>query len=149
MQTYIKSSYINCNVQDLFEFHLDTKNLKKITPPDIKVDFLTQNFTPAQSKILELKSTKYFISTYWKVKIEKIERPNLLVDIALKSPFAFWEHKHLFIEHKNRCELKDIVTYKLPLSFLGNMFDFLIKKDLEKMFNFRHKITKEILEKRD
>lgn len=149
MQTYIKSSYINCDVEKLFEFHLDASNLKKITPPNIKVEFLTKDFIAKPSQILELKSTKYFINTFWKVKIEKIEYPNLLVDIALKSPFLFWEHKHIFIKQKNGCELRDIVTYKLPFGFLGKLFNFLIKKDLEEMFSFRHKVTKKILEKKD
>jgi ligand-binding SRPBCC domain-containing protein len=148
MQTIIKSSYINCDVQSLFDFHLDTNNLTYITPPDTKVELLTKNFKPVQSEILKIKSTKYFIPMNWEVKIEKIDSPNLLVDVALKSPFAFWEHKHIFIKHKNMTELKDVITYKLPFGFFGNLFDFLIRRDIEKMFDFRHKITKEILEKK-
>ena len=29
MQTFIKSSYINCDVKSLFDFHIDTNNLQK------------------------------------------------------------------------------------------------------------------------
>ena len=148
MQTFIKSSYINCDINSLFGFHLDISNIKKITPPDIKIDILTKDFKPEISQILKIKSTKYFISTHWEVRIEKIDEPNLLVDVALKSPFTFWEHKHIFIKHKDFCELKDIVTFKMPFGFLGNSLAFLIKKDLQKMFDYRHKITKEILENR-
>lgn len=148
MQTFIKSSYINCEVSDLFDFHLDTNNLTYITPSDTKVELLTKDFKPIQSQILKIKSTKYFIPMYWEVKIEKIDNPNLLVDLALKSPFAFWEHKHIFIKHGNMSELKDVITYSLPFGFIGKIFNFLIKKDIEKMFNYRHKMTKEILEKK-
>lgn len=148
MQTFIKSSYINCDINSLFGFHLDISNIKKITPPDIKIEILTKDFKPEISQILKIRSTKYFISTTWEVKIEKIDEPNLLVDAALKSPFTFWEHKHIFIKHKDFCELKDIVTFKMPFGFLGNLLAFLIKKDLQKMFDYRHKITKEILENR-
>ena len=118
MQTYIKSSYIKCDVNDLFEFHLDTNNLTRITPPNIKVELLTKEFKPIESQILEIKSTKYFIPTYWKVKIETIDKPNILVDVALKSPFTFWEHRHVFLNHGNYSELKDIVVYKLPFGFV-------------------------------
>ena len=148
MQTIIKSSYINCKVEDLFDFHLDTNNLTYITPPDTKVELITKDFKPVQSQILKIKSTKYFIPMYWEVKIEKIDSPNLLVDLALKSPFSFWEHKHIFIKHKNMSELKDVITYELPFGFFGRLFDFLIRKDIEKMFDYRHKITKKILEKK-
>lgn len=149
MQTFIKSSYINCDVKSLFDFHLDTNNLTKITPPDTKVELLTKNFKPGVSQILKIKSIKYFIPMYWEVKIEKIDQPNLLVDLALKSPFAFWEHKHIFIKHGNMSELKDIVIFKMPFGFIGKLLEAFVLKDLQKMFDFRHKITKEILERKE
>ena len=147
MQTFIKSSYINCDVKSLFDFHIDTNNLQKITPNDTKVELLTKDFKPLVSQILKIKATKYFIPMNWEVKIEKIDEPNLLVDLALKSPFAFWEHKHIFIKHGNMSELKDVVTFKMPFGFIGKLLEVFVIKDLQKMFDFRHKITKEILEK--
>lgn len=147
MQTFIKSSYINCDVKSLFDFHIDTNNLQKITPNDTKVELLTKDFKPIVSQILKIKATKYFIPMNWEVKIEKIDGPNLLVDLALKSPFAFWEHKHIFIKHGNMSELKDVVTFKMPFGFIGKLLEVFVIKDLQKMFDFRHKITKEILEK--
>ena len=149
MQTFIKSSYINCDTKSLFDFHLDTNNLTKITPTNIKVELLKKNFKPVVSQILKIKSTKYFIPMMWEVKIEKIEEPNLLVDIALKSPFAFWEHKHIFIKHGNMSELKDVITFKMPFGILGDLLSFFVKKDLQNMFDYRHKITKNILENRN
>jgi ligand-binding SRPBCC domain-containing protein len=147
MQTFIKSSYINCDVKSLFDFHIDTNNLQKITPNDTKVELLTKDFKPIVSQILKIKATKYFIPMIWEVKIEKIDNPNLLVDLAIKSPFAFWEHKHIFIKHGNISELKDVVTFKMPFGFIGKLLERFVIKDLQKMFDFRHKITKEILEK--
>ena len=149
MQTFIKSSYINCDTKSLFDFHLDTNNLTKITPTNIKVELLTKNFKPVVSQILKIKSTKYFIPMMWEVKIEKIEEPNLLVDIALKSPFAFWEHKHIFIKHGNMSELKDVITFKMPFGILGKLLEGFVKNDLQNMFDYRHKITKNILENRN
>ena len=149
MQTFIKSSYINCDTKSLFDFHLDTNNLTKITPTNIKVELLTKDFKPVVSQVLKIKSTKYFIPMMWEVKIEKIEEPNLLVDIALKSPFKFWEHKHIFINHGNFSELKDVITFKMPFGILGDLLSFFVKKDLQNMFDYRHKTTKNILENRN
>lgn len=149
MQTFIKSSYINCDTKSLFDFHLDTNNLTKITPTNIKVELLTKDFKPVVSQVLKIKSTKYFIPMMWEVKIEKIEEPNLLVDIALKSPFKFWEHKHIFINHGNFSELKDVITFKMPFGILGDLLSFFVKKDLQNMFDYRHKVTKNILENRN
>ncbi len=123
-------------------------NLKAITPRDTSVELLTKDFTPHQGGILEIKTIKHYIPTIWEVKIEKLVKPNLLVDVALKSPFKYWEHSHIFTKSGTKCELRDVVKYELPFGKLGNLFDFFIQKELKNMFEFRHQVTKNMLEKK-
>jgi len=147
MKTYEKTSLIRCNIKELFDFHLDVKNLKAISPKAIKVSLLNENFIPKEGEILRLKTVKNFIPIIWEVKIQKLQSPNLLVDLAIKSPFAFWEHTHIFTQKENGfCELRDVVKYKPPFGIIGLVFNFVIKYELAKMFDFRHEVTKEILE---
>jgi len=145
MNTFEKVSTINCSLEDLFDFHLDIKNLENITPPDTKVKLLNKDFIPHEGGVLKIRTVKSFIPTTWEVEIAKIEKPNLLVDIAHKSPFKYWKHYHIFTQKGNICELKDVVEYELPLGALGQLFNFFIQSELKKMFDFRHKVTKEIL----
>lgn len=103
MKTFEKTTLIKCDVNELFEFHLDTNNLTKITPKNIKVKLLTPNFEAKEGEVLKIKSTKNFIPLNWTVKIDKLEKPNILIDVALKSPFKYWEHQHIFIQHERFC----------------------------------------------
>ena len=32
----------------------------------------------------------------WRVRIESVEPPNRIVDVAERSPFASWRHEHIF-----------------------------------------------------
>ena len=145
MKKLKKISTINCKIEDLFEFHIDIKNLQNITPPDTKVNLLNKDFVPVEGGVLKIKTVKSFIPTTWEVQIAKIQKPNILVDIALKSPFKYWKHSHVFTQKGNICELKDIVEYELPFGKIGDLFDFFIQNELKKMFDYRHKVTKEIL----
>ena len=145
MKKFEKISTINCKIEDLFEFHTDMRNLENITPPDTKVDLINKDFVPHEGGVLKIKTVKSFIPTTWEVKIDKLQKPNLLVDIALKSPFKYWKHSHIFTQKGNICELKDVVEYELPFGMIGNLFDFFIQNELSKMFDYRHKVTKEIL----
>lgn len=145
MKKFEKISTINCKIEDLFEFHIDIKNLQNITPPDTKVNLLNKDFVPVEGGVLKIKTVKSFIPTTWEVQIAKIQKPNILVDIALKSPFKYWKHSHIFTQKGNICELKDIVEYELPFGKIGDLFDFFIQNELKKMFDYRHKVTKEIL----
>ncbi|MBC8238737.1 MAG: SRPBCC family protein [Helicobacteraceae bacterium] len=147
MMRYEKSSLIRCDIEELFSFHLDLKNLQAITPKDTKVSLVGEMFTPQEGDFLRLKTVKNFIPIDWEVLIYKVEEPNILVDLAIKSPFAFWEHSHIFTQKEDgMCELKDVIRYKAPFGFIGVLFDFFVSYELEKMFTYRHEVTKKILE---
>lgn len=146
MKTFEKISFVNCTIDELFEFHLNMNNLKAITPLDTSVELINKDFIPHEGGVIKIRTVKHFIPTTWEVKIEKLQSPNLLVDIALKSPFKYWEHSHIFTKKGSMCELKDVVNYELPFGKVGELFDFLIKKELKSMFDYRHKITKGLLE---
>ena len=93
-----QTSLIDCTVEELFNFHLDTNNIKLITPKHTKVELLNYEDKTYEGKLVKLKTTRAFIPIYWIVKIDKLQYPNLLVDVALKSPFAYWEHSHIFTQ---------------------------------------------------
>jgi len=148
MKKYEKTSLIKCDIQALFDFHLDLNNLILITPKDTKVTLLNDMFVPSEGDILRLHTVKNFIPIDWEVKIAKVEVPTLLEDVALKSPFKFWKHSHIFKDNEDGyCELKDVVEYEPPFGFIGELFNFFIEYELKKMFHFRHEVTKKILNK--
>ena len=148
MEIYEKTSLLDCKIEELFNFHTNMKNLKAITPLNTKVELVNKDFVPHEGGVLKIKTVKNFIPTTWEVEIEKLESPNLLVDVALKSPFKYWKHSHIFTQKGSMCELKDIVEYELPFGVIGKLFDFFIQKELKSMFDFRHETTINTLEKR-
>lgn len=149
MPQYEKISYIRCDVEALFDFHLQSANLKHITPPDTKVILDNNNFEAHEGAVLKLTSIKYFVPVRWEVKIAKLERPYILVDTALKSPFSLWEHTHSFKQVGEFSELKDTVTFNMPFGFFGNLLNNFMFKELHDMFEFRHTKTRELLEKKE
>lgn len=142
MQIIEQTTLINCTPNDLFDFHLDTNNIKLITPKHTKIELIDYEDNTYEGKIIKLKTSRAFIPISWIVKIEKLQYPNLIVDVAIKSPFAFWEHSHIFTPKGNMCELKDLIKFKLPFGILGKIITPLIKKDIKNMFEYRHLQTK-------
>ena len=146
MKTIEKITFINCTLEELFDFHLDSNNITKITPPNIKVELLNDDTKTFEGKIVKIKTTKFFIPTYWEVKIEKLEKPNILIDVAVKSPFKHWKHQHIFTKKGNLTQLKDLIEYELPYGVLGKIVSPFIELDIKNMFDYRHKQTKALLE---
>jgi len=147
MQTIIKTTLIKCTQEELFNFHLDSNNITKITPKDTKVELLSADTQTYEGKVVSIKTTKFFIPTYWDVEIQRLEQPKILVDVAIKSPFKYWKHQHIFTKKGDMCELKDIIEYEMPFGILGKFVNPFIKKDISSMFEYRHIQTKKILEK--
>ena len=116
MKKFEKISTINCKIEELFQFHTDMRNLVNITPPDTKVNLINKDFVPHEGGVLKIKTVKNFIPTNWEVKIDKMQEPSLLIDIAIKSPFKYWKHSHVFTQKGNICELKDIVDSQMVVS---------------------------------
>ena len=73
------------------------------------------------------------------------------LDRQLSGPFAKWEHRHHFTESEagTSSTLTDDITYKLPFGFPGALFGGpIIKPKLNRMFRYRHDVTKSDLERR-
>lgn len=145
MSVYEKKSLVKCSVDELFAFHLDTANLQAISPKNIKVTLLNEGFEPKEGAVLKLRTLKNFIPIIWEVKIETLKAPNLLVDIAMKSPFKTWKHSHIFTHiDEDTCELRDVVEYSLPFGFLNFLFERFVENELVSMFEHRHRVTREL-----
>lgn len=147
MRVYEKCSTIQCDIEHLFNFHLDLRNLVKITPKGTSVKLVGELFTPAKGSIIALDTVQNFIPIRWEVQVSELQKPNLLVDTAVKSPFKFWKHSHIFTQtRKGETKLCDRVEFTLPFGFIGRLFEGFIAWQLEKMFLYRHNETRKILE---
>ena len=139
---------INCTPEKLFDFHADTKNLPLITPSDTTVTIVKIENELKEGNVAVLKIKKGLLSFTWELVFEKVNYPSLIVDMAIKSPFKSFRHKHQFIKiDETHTLLKDSVTFSLSFGILNKPIVWFIKKDMQKMFIFRHEQTKKFIEK--
>ncbi|EJF07426.1 hypothetical protein ThvES_00005090 [Thiovulum sp. ES] len=142
MKQIILENEFPVSVETLFNFHRETANLSKITPPWIGVEILNQIPITKEGDLIELKISQYGISQVWRVEIEEMKEPNLIIDFAQKSPFKLFRHRREFRKSENGSILKDIVSLQMP--FLLRPAEFFAKRETEKMFQWRHKKLAEI-----
>ena len=137
---------IKCSVDDLFRFHQDTNNLPLITPQDMKVNIIELHSPMKEGNIVKLAIKKFGITQNWEVRIAKIEQ-NLIKDIAIKSPFRYFEHDHIFESiDENYSFLIDNIKFRLPFEPFSKVAYPFVKADMLNMFTYRHAMTKKILE---
>ena len=77
-----------------------------------------------------------------------MEPGKFFVDEQRFGPYALWHHKHFIKPLEKGVEMLDIVDYKLPFGILGRIaHPILVKKQLEKIFNFREQKLTELFGK--
>jgi ligand-binding SRPBCC domain-containing protein len=144
--TFTYTTEIQTTPETLFEFHSDTNNLPKITPPWIKVKILELKLPLEEKSTIKLKITQYFISQIWHMQIDKMQSPHTICDIALKSPFkSFYHHRKFEKIDETTSRLTDTITMELPLYPLSRIALPFIRRDMDRMFEYRHRRMKELL----
>jgi ligand-binding SRPBCC domain-containing protein len=128
-------------------FFSSPANLKKITPADMGFNVVSKyhgdKMYPGQ--IIEYKVSPVLgIPLYWMTEITHVQDKKYFVDEQRFGPYSMWHHQHHFKVVDGGVEMTDIVHYKLPLWFLGDIANTLfVKKQLQHIFEYRYKIVEQ------
>jgi len=123
-----------------WEFLSNPKNLKTITPEYMGFDILSGADRPmyAGQLIQYIVTPILGIKTKWVTEITNIVEGKYFVDEQRFGPYALWHHKHFINEIEGGVEMEDIIDYKVPLGFLGQLVHpILVKPKIEEIFKHR------------
>jgi ligand-binding SRPBCC domain-containing protein len=148
---YQRSVDIDVPADVLYRFHLDTRNAPLISPPGARFLAIEGDFPleVGAEVTLRLKQAPIPFAQTWRIRVAELVPGRLVVDEALRSPFAEWRHEHRFDPlGPDRARMTDHVTYRLPAGPLGRLADRLVGRSrIERMFIQRHAATKEYMER--
>jgi len=80
------------------------------------------------------------ISLYWMTEITHVQEGKYFVDEQRFGPYSLWHHQHHFEKVPGGVKMTDIVHYKVPYLFLGDIAnELIVRKQLKRIFDFRFK----------
>jgi ligand-binding SRPBCC domain-containing protein len=148
--TFELVTYIDANIEEVFEFHLNLENLLRVSPEDAHLQIFH-----APPKLEKGARVGLFvkigpITTTMETIVEEIDPPHKFVDRQVGGFFASWIHTHLFEKITDtKTRLTDRIEYSLPGGVLGNLVAGGIAQDkIEELFRHRAMMTKKLLEKK-
>ena len=140
-----KVQVIPASIEKVWEFFSSPENLKTITPSHLGFQILSEKYgdTMYPGELIEYTVKPILgIPLYWMTEITQVVPLKYFIDEQRYGPYSFWHHQHHFKEINNGVEMTDIVHYKIPFWFLGDIANSLIvKSQLEKIFDFRREVT--------
>ena len=78
------------------------------------------------------------IPLYWMTEITHVAPKKYFIDEQRFGPYSLWHHQHHFKEIPGGVEMTDIIHYRMPFWFLGDIANSLfVKKQLREIFDHR------------
>lgn len=134
---------------EVFDFFAEAGNLERITPPELNFQIITpQPLELKKGALIDYKLSLHGIPMSWRTEITEWNPPHSFVDTQLSGPYSQWIHRHTFTElEPNKTLIEDEVKYRLPLEPLGDLAHFIVRGQLENIFNYRETAVAEIFGK--
>ena len=142
-----RSITIELPIREVFDFFAEAGNLERITPQELNFQIVTpQPFELKRGSLIDYKLSLHGIPLTWRTGITEWDPPFSFVDTQLSGPYSQWIHRHTFTElEPNKTLIEDEVRYRLPLEPLGDLAHFIVRGQLDHIFDHRQKVVAEIL----
>lgn len=132
---------IPISLETAWDFFSKPDNLKEITPSNLGFNIISKHHGKNMyaGQIIEYTVKPIFgIPLYWMTEITHVTDQQYFVDEQRFGPYTMWHHQHHFKTIDGGVEMTDIVHYKLPLWFLGDIANvILVKAQLRGIFGHR------------
>lgn len=128
-------------VEEIFPFFADAYQLEAITPPWLNFQVLTPRPIEMHAgQLIDYKLRIRGVPIKWKTKISAWEPNERFIDEALRSPYKFWHHEHLFEPFEDGTRVIDIVHYGVPGGDL--IHSLFVRREVQKIFEYRQQVLK-------
>jgi ligand-binding SRPBCC domain-containing protein len=136
---------IPLSLAEAWDFFSSPANLQAITPPKMGFQIISKHHGGKMyaGQIIEYKVKPVLgIPLYWMTEITHVKDQEYFIDEQRYGPYSLWHHQHHFKPIEGGVEMTDIVHYKNPFWFLGDIANALfVREQLREVFEFRfHKI---------
>ena len=128
------------DLDQAWDFLTDPTNLRTITPDYMGFKIIGG----AERKMYTGQIIEYIVTpvlgikTKWVTEITHVEDKVYFVDEQRYGPYSMWHHKHFIKAVPGGVEMEDLIHYKIPLGWIGQLLHpILVKPKLNQIFEYR------------
>ena len=147
-ELFVRRTRIAAPAEAVFAWHAEPGALQRLTPPWEPVEVVSETGGISDGAEVVLRVRAGPIPLLWVARLSDCVPGRQFRDTQVRGPFAFWQHTHCMQpEGEAACVLEDRVVYALPGgSFSRWVAGRLVRRRIERMFEYRHRVTQEALE---
>ncbi len=147
MTLVVFSSRMPATAEALFEFHMDTANLERISPPFPPFRVLSPSKPAEPGDLQRFRIGAGPLARTWEARVTAVLPGRLLEDTQESGPFLRWRHQHRFrARGEAESVLTDVVAFRLLPTPAGEFLEYLfVRPAMIAMFAWRHRKTRQLL----
>lgn len=143
--------HIPVSLPEAWAFFSSPANLARITPGNMGFHIISKHhgdrLYPGQIIEYTIKPL-WGIKWYWMTEITHVQPGQFFIDEQRYGPYSLWHHQHHFQEVEGGVEMTDIVHYKIPGWWFGDLLHALvIRKKLQGIFAYRYQQIEQLFGK--
>ena len=145
MKTLTFRSRIDVPAERLFAWHARPGAFERLAPPwaDVRLEHF-EGIRDGDRATIRLGPGP--TSVTWVAEHRDYVEGRQFRDVQVKGPFKRWVHTHrMEPDGADASYLEDHIAYELPFGPLGDVADVQVRKELERQFAYRHRITQQDL----
>jgi len=145
MRQFVRRTRIAAPVERVFQWHELPDVLEKLTPPGEPVRVIERSGGIRDGGRVLIEIGYPPVSIRWAAEHSGYIENRQFRDIQVRGPFRRWVHTHLFeADGPDACYLEDRIEYATPLGIIGDwLLGWLIERRLDRLFQYRHRVTRE------
>lgn len=142
---FIKESVIKASPEHVFGFHELPDAIERLIPPwENAVIIQKADISKVGSQAIIEQKIFGIVPSRWVAEHTAYDPPRMFEDIQVSGPFKSWRHRHIVEPRPDGALLRDEIDLEPPLSVFGKLAaPLLITPRIEKMFEYRHQVTRE------
>lgn len=131
----------------VFAFHERPDALEKLTPPWSPARVLQPpaSLHVGERAVLRVRLAP-LVWVNWEAQHTRYEKDSLFEDVQTRGPFRSWRHLHRVAPHADGALLSDEIDLELPFSPLSLPARPLVRRQIGRLFEYRHAVTRAAVE---
>ncbi len=143
------STLVEAPIETVYAFHMNTHNLDEILPPWLNITPISVPIEMKTGAIITYRVKRFGFSCPWVIRINRLDPPHLFSAEVIHSPLHNFAHAHYFKAiDENTTRITDVIHFPLPFRPFSLIFWPFIARDMQKIFEYRHRICKALLAKK-
>ncbi|MFP4261065.1 MAG: SRPBCC family protein [Opitutales bacterium] len=143
-----REQVVQTDLETAWDFISTPVNLDRITPPDLSFEIVTDlPDTMHEGLLIEYRVGIPFLGKQtWLTELKHIRERHSFVDEQRVGPYKLWYHYHEITEVEGGIRFLDRVRYLMPFDPFGRIaHPFFVAPQLKKVFDYRAKVTPQLL----